>query len=203
MASSLVPASTPPPELWGLASLPSLPLPPLCPAEGQPGVLAGKLKLPGERSRRGGGGGGCCRAGAPAGNQSAPAGSLRLLQSAQKRTRSKPPPPLTQLKAVSAIPASPTPLISSWGKGMQVLGRGECLAPAPLPPASCGCRHLFAELSPMNPSLSPPPLPLFRRHTASGPPDGEGHPSPPRADRDPAPPCNPAQPASPRALSRV
>lgn len=54
LASSLMPASTPPPELWGLAFLPSLPLPPLCPAEGQPGVLAGKLKLPGERSQWGG-----------------------------------------------------------------------------------------------------------------------------------------------------
>lgn len=54
LAFSLMPASTPPPELWGLAFLPSLPLPPLRPAEGQPGVLAGKLKLPGERSRWGG-----------------------------------------------------------------------------------------------------------------------------------------------------
>ena len=80
LASSLMPASTPPPELWGLAFLPSLPLPPLCPAEGQPGVLAGKLELPGEGSRWGGGGGGYCRAGAPAGNQTATAGSLRLLR---------------------------------------------------------------------------------------------------------------------------
>ena len=39
-------------------------------------------------------------------------------------------------------------------------------------------------------------------HTASGPPEGEGHP-PPHAGCDPAPPCNPALPASSGALSRL
>lgn len=78
---------------------------------------------------------------------------------------------------------------------MQVLweGRAQPQHPTSWPPV--GCRHLFAELGPMNPSLPPP---TSVSHTASGPPGRKGHP-PPRADRDPAPPCNQPGPAS-RAL---
>lgn len=171
-----------------------MPLPP-SPAEGQPGVLAGTLQLPGGGRERGGSRWGALQAGARAGKP-APlldlggCFSLRVTRGGLGQRLHPLPRNLSCSRLVLSYSNTHAPHpINPWGK-WEGDWRGVGAWPQPpLPSTSWGCRHLFIGPGAMNPRPN---------HTTSQPSDWGGVVWG-GTDRDPAPPppptpCNSAQP---------